>query len=96
MKMKWLVQRNIPLVRISARSVTFYRSTTWQTWLRYGFRTHVAPLAAAPRDARKRIVLEDSARYRAFYDECMANDELLRPHAVFVSVAEACEAAEQS
>ena len=39
---------------------------------------------------------KDNVRYRTFYAECMANDDLLRPHVVFVTVDEACKPVEQS
>ena len=58
-------------------------------WLKYVFNAHIAPLADAPRDARKLVVLEDNARYRTFHTECMANDDLLRPRVVFVTSNEA-------
>ena len=50
----------------------------------------------APRNERKLIALEDNARYRAFYDQCMMNDDLLRPHVVFVTVDEACNGSRSS
>ena len=58
-KMKWLLQHNYPLIRISARSITHFQSRSWQTWMQFAFKTHVAPLASRPRAERMLIVLED-------------------------------------
>lgn len=82
--MRWCITRGLPVIRLTSRAVEYHNHTTWQAWLARVRDEHVAPLAGRPVGERKRIVLEDTPRYRIMFAECLEGDSQLGPYVLFV------------
>ena len=85
-KMRWALSYGIPVVRLTSRTVEYFNSSTWKTWLAHVRDEHVVPLTGRPVEQRKLIILQDTPRYRQMYEECMENDPELVPYVAFVGI----------
>ena len=83
-KMRWALNRGIPVVRLTSRAVEFFNSSTWQAWIARVRDERIAPLAGRSVNQRKLIVLEDTPRYKQMFAECIESDPELGPFVVFV------------
>jgi hypothetical protein len=83
-KMRWCLAHGLPVVRLLSSVVEHFNRATWQVWLARVRDEHVVPLTGRPVGMRKRIVLQDTPRYRTMFAECLEGDSQLGPYVLFV------------
>ena len=74
-KMRCLLARGIPVVRMLSRSVR--EKGNWHEWLLSACKTHLGTAA---------IILQDNTLYRGWYADCLATDETLGQHVAWHTV----------
>ena len=72
----------------------YFNRNSWQSWLIHVRDTYISPLETTEQRQRRLIVLEDTPRYREWFDECIVGDtDFESVHVVFVSLSSAEQAA---